>query len=538
MLQWLHYQFLDPADISKFFMFVSLSSTFSKVSVRNSYYLPSNFKFLVILVMGFDDDNSLLDFHLPKDVLQPLLTASSSSSFKEILAESSRTAASRAALASSNIHPTVLQLTRSIPYPSRREYLLLSLKLLRNLCAGEISNQNSFIDQNGVSTITDILMSSARVPSAPDIGIVRMGLQVLANVSLAGQKHQQAIWCQFFPDVYFSLAGVRSRQTCDPLCMVVYTCCDGSPELFQVFCDEGLQILAEIVCTATSVGFGEDWFKLLVSRVCLEDVHFPLLFSKLKDPSLGGDDLSSEQGFLLGVVSGIVNERIEEISVLSDFALCVLGIFRKSVGVVDFFSRGKSGLPTDSIAINVLGYSVSILRDICAREYPSGSDFEDSVDVVDGLISSGLIELFLSLLRDLEPPAIIRKSMRLSENHEGTRSCSAKTCPYMGFRKDIVAVIGNCAYRRKHVQDKIRERNGILVLLQQCVADEENPFLREWGIWSVRNILEGNTENQQVVADLELQGSIDVPELSGLGLKVEVDEKTQRAKLVNVSSQA
>ncbi|TXG57022.1 hypothetical protein EZV62_018335 [Acer yangbiense] len=32
------------------------------------------------------------------------------------------------------------------------------------------------------------------------------------------------------------------------------------------------------------------------------------------------------------------------------------------------------------------------------------------------------------------------------------------------------------------------------------------------------------------VADLELQGTIDVPELSGLGLKVEVDQQTQRAK--------
>ncbi|TXG70844.1 hypothetical protein EZV62_005779 [Acer yangbiense] len=512
--------------------------------------------------MGFDDEDSLMDFNLPKDVIRPLLTVSSSSSLKETLetlAESSRTAASRAALASMNILPTVLQLIQSIPYSSGREYLLLSLKLLRNLCAGEISNQNSFIERNGVRTMTDILMSSEAVRSDPDFGVIRMGLQVLANVSLAGQKHQQAIWSQIFPDAFVALAGFRSRQACDPLCMVVYTCCDGSPELFQVLCDKGLQILAEISRTASSgkffnfyiffvfvlvlyvlVGFGEDWFKLIVSRVCLEDIHFPVLFSKLKDSSLGDDGFSSEQGFLLRVVSEIVNERIEEISVPGDFALCVLGIFRKSVGVVDFFSRGKSGLPTDSIAINVLGYSVSILRDICAREDPSGSssDSEDSVDVVDRLISSGLIELFLSLLRDLEPPTTIRKAMRLSENQEGTSSYSAKTCPYMGFRKDIVAVIGNCAYRRKHVQDEIRERNGILLLLQQCVVDEENQFLREWGIWSVRNILEGNAENQQVVADLELQGSIDVPELSGLGLKVEVDQQTQRAKLVNVPSKA
>ncbi|TXG57021.1 hypothetical protein EZV62_018334 [Acer yangbiense] len=118
----------------------------------------------------------------------------------------------------------------------------------------------------------------------------------------------------------------------------------------------------------------------------------------LSNKSLGDDTFSSEQGFLLRVVSEIVKEQIEEISVPSDFAM------------------GKSGLPTDSIAINVLGYSVSSLRDICAREDPSGfgSDSEDSVDVVDRLISSGLIELFLSLLRDLELPTNIRTAMRLS----------------------------------------------------------------------------------------------------------------------------
>ena len=70
--------------------------------------------------------------------------------------------------------------------------------------------------------------------------------------------------------------------------------------------------------------------------------------------------------------------------------------------------------------------------------------------------------------------------------------------------------------------------------MQQCVTDEDNPFLREWGIWSVRNMLEGNNENQKVVAELEIQGSADVPEITSLGLRVEVDQRTRRAKLVNI----
>ncbi|MCD9643918.1 hypothetical protein HAX54_031803 [Datura stramonium] len=44
----------------------------------------------------------------------------------------------------------------------------------------------------------------------------------------------------------------------------------------------------------------------------------------------------------------------------------------------------------------------------------------------------------------------------------------------------------------------------------------------------------GNAENQGAVADLELQGTVDVPELAGLGLQVEVDPVTRRTRLVNV----
>lgn len=293
-----------------------------------------------------------------------------------------------------------------------------------------------------------------------------------------------------------------------------------------------------------AVGFGEDWFKLLLSRICLEGPHFPSLFSKLfhvdatmkgKEVVVGNDNFSTEQAFLLKILSEILDERIRDVIVGNDFALCVLAILKRSFGVVSCSTRVKSGIPTGFTDIDVLGYSLAILRDVCALEGLRASE-EEAVDVVDFLVSSGLIEFFLGLLRDLEPPTIIRKAIKQSENQEGTNSSSSlKPCPYRGFRRDIVAVIGNCTYGRKHVQDEIRQKNGILLLLQQCVADEENPFLRERGIWAVRNLLEGNAENQRSVAELELQGSVEVPELANIGLKVEVDPQTGRAKLLNIS---
>ncbi|XVF69034.1 hypothetical protein PTKIN_Ptkin11bG0048900 [Pterospermum kingtungense] len=490
------------------------------------------------------DEESLPEFKGAEDILQPLLSASNSSTPKaalEILIKASRTTVGRSEPALRNILPAVLKLVDFFHHTSNWEYLMQSLKLLRNLCAGEVANQNAFLEQNGIEVLLTVLRSAA-VLSNPDFGVIRMSLQVVANVSLAGEEYQQVIWRKFFPNEFLSLARVCSYETSDPLCMILYTCCDGRPGLAAELCrDSGLPIVAGIIRTVLSVGFREDWFKLLFCRLCLEDIHFPPLFSKLNEGSASensgdadsGDNLFSlEHPFLLRIISEILNERIEEIRVPSEFAMCIFGIFKRSVRVVDFVTRGKSGLPTGSPSIDVMGYSLIILRDICAQE--GVRDLKnDSLGVVDMLLCHELIDFLLSLLHDLEPPAVIRKMLKASENQR-LNWCSSKLCPYKGFQKDMVAVIGNCAYRRKHVQDEIRQKNGILLLLQQCVTDDDNPYLREWGIWSLRNLLEGNALNQQAVADLELQGSVDMPELTRLGLRVEIDQNTCRAKLVNI----
>lgn len=396
-----------------------------------------------------------------------------------------------------------------------------------------------FLENDGVYIVVSSILRSEVVGS--DYMLVRWGLQVLANVCLAGKEHQKAVWDEMFPAGFLSLARIGKKEVNDPLCMVIYTCCDGNDQWFGEVCsDGGWSVLVEIVRTASSASFGEDWIKLLLSRICLEDSQLPVLFSKLRfmdipdgeDTKTKDDQFSSEQAYLLQIISEILNERIGDVTISLDVASFVYGIFKKSIGVLEHAVRGKSGLPSGITEVDVLGYSLTMLRDICAHDSVRGN--AEDTEVVDMLLSYGLIELGFILLGDLEPPAIIRKGMKHSENHDGV-GCSSKPCPYKGFRRDIVALIGNCVYRRKHVQDEIRSRDGILLLLQQCVTDEDNPYLREWGLWCVRNMLEGNEENQKEVSELQLQGSADVPEISALGLRVEIDQKTRRAKLVNVS---
>ncbi|CAJ2660884.1 ataxin-10-like [Trifolium pratense] len=487
------------------------------------------------------DDAPFLKNPISEETLKLLFDVSNSNSLEnslEILIQTSKSNSGRSNLASKAILPAILNILQSQTSLLDHHILSLCFKLLRNLCAGEILNQNLFLQFDGVVIVVSTILRSGVVS---DLMLVRWGLQVLANVSLAGKQYQKAIWEELFPLGFLSLARIRTKEVSDPLCMVIYVCCDGYPQWFrELYSDNGLPVVVEIVRTASSASFGEDWIKLLLSRICLEESQLPVLFSKLQfrdildceDTKSRDDQFSSEQVFLLQILSEILNERIGDVTISKDVALFVYGIFKKSIGVLEQAVRGKSGLPSGITAVDALGYSLNMLRDICAHDSMRGNE-EDTNDVVNVLLSYGLVELLLILLGDLEPPAIIRKGIKQSDNQDGA-SCSSKPCPYKGFRRDIVALIGNCVYRRKHVQDEIRSRNGILLLLQQCVTDEDNPYLREWGLWCVRNILEGNEENQKVVAELQLQGSADVPEISALGLRVDIDPKTRRAKLVNV----
>ncbi|KAJ9539342.1 hypothetical protein OSB04_032075 [Centaurea solstitialis] len=447
---------------------------------------------------------------IPESIFQSFLIASNSSTLDkalENLIELARTDDGRSDLASKNMVATTLHLCQSLSYPSCGGILLLALKLVRNLCGGELRNQDS------------------------------MGLQVLANVSLAGKEHRGVIWDRVYSLTFVEIAKLRRKDTCGPLCMIVYTCIEGNDALIEKLCSEkALPLFLEIVRTASLVGFGEDWLKLVLSRTCIEESYFTPLFSKLQYASNENMDgglrqthiFTQDQSFLLSVLSEIINEQIEHVTVSKAFAFDVFQILKTTSGILECVLQPKSSLPTGLIDIDALGYSLCILRDICAFDNGLDNVKEGYVDIVESLLSLGLIETLLDLLLDLE------KTLQNRQNQNTTTS-SGKLCPYKGFRSDIVAVIGNCAYRRKHVQDEIRAKNGILLMLQQCVTDDENPFLREWGIWGVRNLLEGNGENQRLVGELEIQGSVDLPELSGLGLRVDVDQSTRRAKLVNTS---
>ncbi|KAJ7113709.1 spinocerebellar ataxia type 10 protein domain-containing protein [Mycena crocata] len=77
------------------------------------------------------------------------------------------------------------------------------------------------------------------------------------------------------------------------------------------------------------------------------------------------------------------------------------------------------------------------------------------------------------------------------------------------LKRDLVRLLGILCHGNKAVQDRARLCGGIEVVMNLCVVDERNPYLREHAIFTLHNLLQGNTENQAIVEAIKPSGKWD-----------------------------
>jgi len=86
--------------------------------------------------------------------------------------------------------------------------------------------------------------------------------------------------------------------------------------------------------------------------------------------------------------------------------------------------------------------------------------------------------------------------------------------PVFGFKRDLIRVIGNLVYKCPQMQDWVREFDGIPVILDCCNIDAKNPYIMQWSIFAIRNIVENNNSNQEIISQLSRNGVLIDDQLS------------------------
>ncbi|XP_062613067.1 ataxin-10-like [Saccostrea cucullata] len=97
--------------------------------------------------------------------------------------------------------------------------------------------------------------------------------------------------------------------------------------------------------------------------------------------------------------------------------------------------------------------------------------------------------------------------------------------PAFGLKKDIIRLLANLVHRHKENQDKVREMDGLPLILDQTNIDARNPYISQWAILAIHNLCENNPDNQKVLSDLKIQGVCDKSAVvEELGIEVELKD--------------
>ncbi|TFK74928.1 hypothetical protein BDN72DRAFT_832639 [Pluteus cervinus] len=137
-------------------------------------------------------------------------------------------------------------------------------------------------------------------------------------------------------------------------------------------------------------------------------------------------------------------------------------------------------------------------------------------DIIDLLY---LLDLFLPRINfgksvssphgSLSPSAA--SSTSSSSPPKQSKTTSADGAGFSYLKRDLVRLLGVLCHKDRTVQDRVRNKNGLTVVMNLCVIDERNPYMREHAIFTLHNLLEDNTENQEVVNSITLSSTRESP---------------------------
>lgn len=86
------------------------------------------------------------------------------------------------------------------------------------------------------------------------------------------------------------------------------------------------------------------------------------------------------------------------------------------------------------------------------------------------------------------------------------------------FKTKLVKSLAFLAHKNQKNQELAREMEIMQSIFECTNADARNPLIKEWSILAIRNICEGNLENQEMIKGLTKLGDAENPLLKEMGL--------------------
>ncbi|KAM8910913.1 ataxin-10 [Spinachia spinachia] len=393
----------------------------------------------------------------------------------------------------------------------------------RNACVQSTRNQSvlrelGFID---VSIKHLSFLQTTRVESRDGIlESLRIGIQFLGNMSVGNQTCKDDIWQRSFPNLLLQLLSVDDDKAVHYASMVLHTCLDEA-KVEELSDPRNIQLalrVMELCRTQPDL----DWTVLIATQ------HF--LKSSTLVESMYSAMSHHERVTLLELLSAQLQEEdSEECGIPPNVARFLATSFQKCCGAVLTLATGSTS--SDEVLHEAL--TVISQLDVLCEMTSDHKQFMFLQDHPDLLVT--IVELLRQVHVIGKASKNIFSAAQNFSSFSGDDSPTAQS-PVISFKAHLIRLIGNLCYSNTDNQNKVRELDGIPLILDNCNIDSNNPFISQWAIFAIRNLLEHNTQNQEQIASLERRGAADYSALRELGFLVEERDGSLLLKTVRKDS--
>ncbi|XP_044041594.1 ataxin-10 [Siniperca chuatsi] len=377
----------------------------------------------------------------------------------------------------------------------------------RNSCVQSTCNQSllrelGFID---VSVKLLRLLQTTNLSRDEIFEPIRCGIQFLGNLAVGNQMCKDDIWQLSFPNLLLQLLSVDDEKAVNYASMVLHTCLDEA-KVEEVSEPQNIQLalrVMELCRTQPDL----DWTVLIATQ------HF-LKSSALVESMYSGMSHHERVTLLELLFAQLREEDSEECGIPPSVARFLASSFQKGCGAVLTLATGSAS--SDEVLQEALTV-ISLLDVLC----------EMTSDLRQFMFLQNHPDLLVTTVELLEQVHAIGKASKnifsAAQNFSSFSGDgdSSSHSPVISFKAHLIRLIGNLCHSNTNNQNKVRELEGIPLILDNCNIDSNNPFISQWAIFAIRNLLEHNTQNQELVAALERRGTADYSALRELGFLVE-----------------
>ncbi|XP_072178745.1 ataxin-10-like [Diadema setosum] len=389
------------------------------------------------------------------------------------------------------------------------------IRIFRNSCAQSAVNQDAILSSGAMQAVLGLLKIVTSCPEAdePALVLLRCSIQLLNNLTVSHEAAQMQTWKLLFPSMLQAILRMRDKKASEYSCMLMHTCLQ-NPACCALFRDSpgSVCIMNDVLLLCCEESDHD--FSLLLVQLTLQLPNIMAQVFEHLDPSCQLTLLQIAKSCLEADSEQQLNRdgTSHHFNISDSTLVCFADSFRNMAHHILALATDD---PENSKKPQVIRDLLEILCSASAL-----STFRHTFNQMEFLLDASveLLDILERVGRTSE------NTFSSSQEFKEPASDGEPSSAAHGFKGKLIQLIGNMCFQCRAFQDRVRDLNGIPVILQQCNIDTRNPYIREWAVLCIRNLCENNVENQAVIASMENQGVAGNKTISDLGIKAVLRE--------------